>query len=298
VINSNAWCRMPLATYIIARELRQQCALWRRDGLTIGFVPTMGALHEGHISLIHEAAKECDRIVVSVFVNPMQFGPKEDFSRYPRTLNADLEKLASAPCHGVFLPTAKDMYPEGFQTSVINKGSMAAGLCGSFRPGHFEGVLTVVCKLFNIVQCDHAFFGKKDYQQWRLIESMVQDLAMPLKVSGVPTLREEDGLAMSSRNRYLSAEQRVHASLIFQGMQLAKDAWIAGERGKARLIKLFQERIALCPEMTIQYCDIVDAKSLKSEIDNVAAEKVVMIVAVLYGDVRLIDNLEFFGESV
>jgi pantoate--beta-alanine ligase len=187
-------------TLISLSELTDVRNGWEREGAKVVFVPTMGALHEGHMQLVRVARQHGSRVIVSIFVNPTQFGPNEDFAKYPRTLAADLELLAKEKVDAVFLPNAMSMYPDGFQTYVINK-TMAKGLCGAVRPGHFEGVLTVVLKLFNLVRPHTAIFGKKDYQQWRLIERMVKDLHLPVMVLGQDTVRESDGLAMSSRNR-------------------------------------------------------------------------------------------------
>jgi len=273
-------------------DMRALVGQWRAAGHQVAFVPTMGALHEGHISLVNLAKKENTKVVVSIFVNPLQFGPNEDFSRYPRTLKEDIEKLQGAGGDAVFAPAAAEIYPDGFQT-VISNEKMAAGLCGRFRPGHFSGVLTVVAKLFNIVQADSALFGKKDYQQWRLIERMALDLQMPTKVIGCETVRESDGLAMSSRNRYMSSQERSQASLIYEGLTAAKQAWQSGERSSEKIIQRFSESVAKCEKMRIQYAEIVDKFSLLSTGSRLADENLVMIIAVLFGDVRLIDNLEF-----
>jgi pantoate--beta-alanine ligase len=272
--------------------MRALVASWKSAGSNVAFVPTMGALHEGHLSLVRAAKSENAKVVVSIFVNPLQFGPTEDFSRYPRTLKDDIEKLRSADADAVFAPAAAEIYPDGFQTTLHNE-RMAAGLCGRFRPGHFSGVLTVVAKLFNIVQPDIAYFGKKDYQQWRLIERMVIDLQMPLQVVGFDTIRENDGLAMSSRNRYMSPEERERASLIYQGLGAAKTAWHSGERSRSQVLARFTDVIAKCEGMRIQYAEIVDRLTLEPCGTQLADKNLVMIVAVLYGDVRLIDNLEF-----
>ncbi len=283
---------MAIETVLSVADMRALVGQWRSTGYQVAFVPTMGALHEGHISLVNIAKKENMKVVVSIFVNPLQFGPNEDFSRYPRTLKDDIEKLQSADADAVFAPAAAEVYPDGFQTVVSNE-KMAAGLCGRFRPGHFSGVLTVVAKLFNIVQADAAFFGKKDYQQWRLIERMALDLQMPTKVIGCETVRESDGLAMSSRNRYMSTEERSQASLIYEGLTAAKQAWQSGERSSEKVMQKFSGIIAKCEKMRIQYAEIVDKFSLEPAGAKLADANLVMIIAVLFGDVRLIDNLEF-----
>ncbi len=283
---------MAIETVLSVADMRALVGQWRSTGHQVAFVPTMGALHEGHISLVNIAKKENMKVVVSIFVNPLQFGPNEDFSRYPRTLKDDIEKLQSANADAVFAPAAAEIYPDGFQTVVSNE-KMAAGLCGRFRPGHFSGVLTVVAKLFNIVQADAAFFGKKDYQQWRLIERMALDLQMSTKVIGCETVRESDGLAMSSRNRYMSTEERSQASLIYEGLTAAKQAWQSGERSSEKVMQMFSGIIAKCEKMRIQYAEIVDKFSLEPAGAKLADANLVMIIAVLFGDVRLIDNLEF-----
>ena len=283
---------MAIETVLSVADIRALVGQWRSTGHQVAFVPTMGALHEGHISLVNIAKKENMKVVVSIFVNPLQFGPNEDFSRYPRTLKDDIEKLQSANVDAVFAPAAAEIYPDGFQT-VVSNDKMAAGLCGRFRPGHFSGVLTVVAKLFNIVQADAAFFGKKDYQQWRLIERMALDLQMSTKVIGCETVRESDGLAMSSRNRYMSTEERSQASLIYEGLTAAKQAWQSGERSSEKVMQMFSGIIAKCEKMRIQYAEIVDKFSLEPAGAKLADANLVMIIAVLFGDVRLIDNLEF-----
>ena len=198
-------------------ELRRACGLARSHGARVGFVPTMGALHEGHIALVRDAKRRAGFVAVSIFVNPTQFGPGEDFARYPRDLESDLAKLASADADAVFAPDSQAMYPDGDQTRV-RVGELAASLCGPFRPGHFEGVATVVTKLFGLVGASVAVFGRKDYQQLAVIRRVVADLFLPVEVVGHPILREPDGLAMSSRNAYLSADERVRALGLSRGL--------------------------------------------------------------------------------
>jgi pantoate--beta-alanine ligase len=275
--------------------MRALVAFWRDKGdkgEKVAFVPTMGALHEGHLSLVRQAREDGSRVVVSIFVNPTQFGPSEDFARYPRTLKEDIEKLRTVACDAGFAPSAAEIYPAGFQTSIVNR-EMSRGLCGKFRPGHFEGVLTIVAKLLNIVTPDVALFGKKDYQQWRLIERMVRDLEMRCEIRGCEIVRETDGLAMSSRNRYMAADEREQASLIYQGLSHAKSLWAKGERSRKVLVDGFAQYIARCPKMSIQYAEIVDRESLVSCDEVLPDKSPVMIIAVIFGDVRLIDNLEF-----
>ncbi len=283
---------MAVETILTTIDVRDRVQTWRRSGQSVAFIPTMGALHEGHLSLVRTAKAEGFSVVVSVFVNPLQFGPMEDFARYPRTLKDDLEKLRTVDCDVVFAPAATEIYPAGFQTIIHNK-NLSSTLCGKFRPGHFDGVLTVVAKLLNIVAPDVAFFGKKDYQQWRLIERMVKDLDLPCVIRGCNTIREPDGLAMSSRNRYLSAEEREQATLIYQGMTASFDLWKKGERRADPVLKVFRDHIARCPQMKIQYAELVNRETLEPFAVNVSEQNLVLIVAVIYGDVRLIDNLEF-----
>ena len=283
---------MIVDTILTVSDMRALVAFWRDEGEKVAFVPTMGALHEGHLSLVRQAREDGSRVVVSIFVNPTQFGPSEDFARYPRTLKEDIEKLRTVACDAVFAPSAAEIYPAGFQTSIVNR-EMSRGLCGKFRPGHFEGVLTIVAKLLNIVTPDVALFGKKDYQQWRLIERMVRDLEMRCEIRGCEIVRETDGLAMSSRNRYMAADEREQASLIYQGLSHAKSLWAKGERSRKVLVDGFAQYIARCPKMSIQYAEIVDRESLVSCDEVLPDKSPVMIIAVIFGDVRLIDNLEF-----
>lgn len=267
-----------------------ELASWRRAQGRVIFVPTMGALHEGHLSLVEHARSLGETVLVSIFVNPKQFGPKEDFATYPRMLAEDCEKLAQAGTSAVFIPNTADIYPEGFQTFVINEG-MAQILCGKSRPGHFQGVLTVVLKLFNLTRCDAAVFGKKDYQQWRLIERMVRDLAHPVEVIGMPILREKDGLAMSSRNLRLSAEERKLAPLIYKGLKQAQERFQGGERDAAVLSEQFEEILKNQPAFRLDYVE-VRAQDDLSTFTNSIDRPAVMLVAAHLGNVRLIDNHE------
>jgi pantoate--beta-alanine ligase len=264
---------------------------WRLKREKIAFVPTMGALHAGHISLIEAAQKKADRVIVSIFVNPLQFGPKEDFGSYPRMLAADIEKLEAAGVDAVFAPIAADMYPEGFQSSLTNN-AINNILDGRSRPGHFDGVLTVVCKLFNLVQPDFAFFGKKDYQQLAVISNMVRDLAFPIEIIGCPTARDPDGLAMSSRNLRLSPSERALAPVLYKGLRLIADAHKAGEKDHAKLIELFKAELSKVKEFRLDYIEI-RAQDRLADFDKVVDRAAVALVAAHLGSVRLIDNLEF-----
>ena len=276
----------------------------RSQGRTVGFVPTMGALHDGHLSLV-DAAMNCDAAVASIFVNPTQFGPDEDLDKYPRTLTSDLEKLKAAGVSAVFVPTKEQMYPDGFSTSV-NPPLVSESLEGTCRPGHFRGVVTVVLKLLNAVPASHAYFGKKDYQQWRVIEAMVRDLDLGTRIIGCETVREDDGLAMSSRNRYLTEKERVRALLLSTALQAVEDAYQAGETRTSILQATMRHtllgqndggRVASDAGLqtrpcldTLQYATVVSAHDLTplSSIDRPA----VALIAGMIGSTRLIDNRE------
>ena len=268
--------------------LRTRVAAWRGDGATVGLVPTMGALHDGHMALVQHALSRCDRVVASIFVNPTQFGPNEDFARYPRDEDADGEMLAKGGCHLLYAPTVAEMYPQGFSTTVT-VGAIAEGLCGPFRPGHFAGVATVVAKLLLQAQPDIACFGEKDYQQLQVIRRMVRDLDLPVRIEGVATLRAPDGLALSSRNRYLGPEQRWSATAIYRvlttiaerlsGRQTTIPAALAW--GKTEL-----EAAGFAPIDYLAICDAVDL----TPVDTLERPARVLTAAWL-GKTRLIDNL-------
>jgi pantoate--beta-alanine ligase len=268
-------------------DMHAWSAAARARGERIAFVPTMGALHRGHVSLLSAARKVADRVVLSIFVNPIQFGPKEDLARYPRDLDGDLAKAASAGTDVAFVPEAKDVYLPGAQT-FIEVREVSQGLCGERRPDHFTGVATVVCKLFNMVGPHLAIFGEKDFQQLAVIRRMVVDLNMPIDIVGQPTVREPDGLAMSSRNAYLSAADRLRALSIFHGLSAARERFTAGERDArvltAAALATLQERVD-----GIDYVDIRDADSLRpiERLDRPA----VILAAVHVGATRLIDNM-------
>jgi pantoate--beta-alanine ligase len=268
------------------QQLRQ---LFPRGGpKRLGLVPTMGALHQGHTSLIELARQQCDIVIVSIFVNPMQFGPNEDFERYPRPLENDLEQCRQAGADVVFTPTPALMYPADFRTSVEVAG-LQEGLCGALRPGHFRGVATVVLKLFNLVQPDLAFFGQKDAQQVRIIQQMVEDLNVPVHVVVGPTIRAQDGLALSSRNQYLDAIQRQNAPILYQALTEAAAMVQAGERKTSRLSQRIQERIAATPGAVLDYVALVDAHSLHP-VEQVRGATLAAL-AVRFGATRLIDNI-------
>lgn len=262
-------------------------AAGRMRGERIAFVPTMGALHAGHVSLLSAARKLADRVVLSIFVNPTQFGPREDLARYPRDLDGDLAKAAGAGTDAAFVPEAKDMYPPGAQT-FVDVREVSQGLCGERRPGHFTGVATVVCKFFNIVRPHLAIFGEKDFQQLAVIRRMVADLDLPVKIVGEPTLRESDGLAMSSRNAYLSPPERARALAIFQGLSAARAGFAAGERDPAALVGVAMAALKDRVDR-VDYVEIRDATSLRPmERLNRPA---VILAAAYVGATRLIDNM-------
>ncbi|MCC1497892.1 pantoate--beta-alanine ligase [Alcanivorax sp. 1008] len=268
-------------------ELRQQIHDWRQGGLKIGFVPTMGNLHAGHISLIDEARRHADKVVASIFVNPTQFGPSEDFDSYPRTLEADSEKLGMAHCDLLFAPPVEEMYPEKNRTWV-DVDELGDHLCGASRPGHFRGVSTVVSKLLNIVQPDIACFGEKDFQQLAVIRRMVQDLFFPVEIIGVATAREANGLALSSRNGYLSAEQKDRAAAIYATLQDLKARIQGGERDFPALVKLGTDKLRQAG-FDVDYLNISNADTLipVSSPDS----HLVIAVAAKLGGTRLIDNV-------
>ncbi len=269
------------------KETRQMVKEWKRQGLTVGLVPTMGFLHEGHESLIRRCAAENDRTVVSVFVNPMQFGKNEDLAAYPRDFQRDSRICQEAGAHLIFHPCPAEMYPPDFFT-YTDMDTITEGLCGGDRPGHFRGVCTVVSKLFHIVSPDRAYFGQKDAQQLSVIRKMVRDLDFDLEVVGCPTVRESDGLAKSSRNTYLSKEERQQAAVIHQSLEYAEKAIAAGERDVKTIREEMIRMISQQPLADVDYVEFVDWELLqpieKLEKPALAA------VAVRFGKTRLIDN--------
>lgn len=254
---------------------------------TVGLVPTMGYLHEGHLSLVRQAKAECDHVIVSIFVNPTQFGPKEDLSKYPRDLERDLELLSSLGVDLVWNPSAEVMYPPGYQTWVEVE-ALTNPLEGAMRPGHFKGVTTVVAKLFNATQPDKAYFGQKDAQQAAVIRRMAVDLNFPLEVIICPTVREADGLAMSSRNKYLNEAERQAATVLFRALSAAKGLFENGERDAEALRRMMKEVIEAEPLAQMQYVSCADYDSLE-ELDTVKG-KALLSMAVFVGKTRLIDN--------
>jgi len=272
----------------VVRTIAEVRAIRRALPGTWGFVPTMGYLHEGHLSLVRRARAENDHVAVSIFVNPTQFGPHEDYNRYPRDLERDLRLLEPLGVDLVFAPSVEEMYPPGFQTWVIVEG-VSRPLEGAARPGHFRGVATVVTKLFNIVQPDRAYFGQKDAQQAVVIRRMVQDLNIPVEIVVCPTVREPDGLAMSSRNTYLNPEERRAATVLFRALQAAKARYEQGERDAERLREAMREVIQAEPLARLDYVSVADPETLQ-ELDRVE-DRALLSLAVYIGKTRLIDNI-------
>lgn len=259
----------------------------------VGLVPTMGYLHEGHLSLVRAARAECASVVVSIFVNPTQFGPSEDLAAYPRDLPRDLAQLEAEDADLVWMPTSDSMYPPGYQTWVT-VDEMTRPLEGAMRPGHFRGVTTVVAKLFNAVQPDKAYFGQKDAQQALVIQQMVRDLSFPLQVVICPIVREADGLAMSSRNTYLDSQERNAATVLWRALSAAQLAFDSGERHADRLRQIMQDVIHAEPLANLQYVSCADAQSLQ-EIEGAVPGRTLLSMAVFIGKTRLIDNILLEG---
>jgi pantoate--beta-alanine ligase len=283
---------------IIARtqdELRRTVDGWRAAGERIGFVPTMGALHAGHLSLVRLARERVTRVVASVFVNPTQFGPSEDFSRYPRQPEKDGAMLEEAGCDLLFLPDVATIYPPGNATFVEPAGA-AEGLEGASRPGHFRGVATVVCALFNLVRADVAVFGEKDAQQLAVIRQMVRDLHLPVEIVPGPTVREADGVAMSSRNAYLSSEERRAAAVLHRSLRAAEAAIGEGERRGKAVRERLREVLNTEPLARVEYAEVVDAESFQPV--EMLRGRLVLPLAVRIGGTRLIDNIRLtVGET-
>ena len=271
------------------RELRAAVARARSEGKRIGLVPTMGNLHSGHAALVTKAAQRVDFVVASIFVNPLQFGAGEDLDKYPRTLAADQETLVQAGCHLLFAPTVEEMYPDGMAGQTrVSVPQLSEGLCGASRPGHFEGVATVVSKLFNMVQPDLAIFGQKDFQQLAVIRALVHDLNLPIQIIGEPTVRAEDGLALSSRNGYLSAEQRAIAPALYRSVSQIGAAIEQGERDYPALLAE-QSRVLQAAGFRPDYLEIRHALTLRPATGE--DRDLVILAAAYLGATRLIDNL-------
>lgn len=290
-----------MITATTIEEARKAIKKWKTEGLTVGLVPTMGALHDGHASLVTAAVSDCDRVVTSVFVNPTQFGEGEDLESYPRDFERDCKILEEKGCHMVFHPSVQEMYPDGYGTYVNLESEMTKQLCGRSRPGHFRGVCTVVSKLFNITTPDRAYFGQKDAQQLAVIRRMVKDMDFDIEIVGCPTVREKDGLAKSSRNSYLNDEERQAAAVLYRSIEKAKELAAAGASGTseasaadphsiaaADLLKTMTDVVSSEPMARIDYIEAVDGHTLMPKEYLAPGDLVAM--AVYIGDTRLIDN--------
>lgn len=277
------------------KEMQAFAAELKKEGKVIGLVPTMGALHEGHLTLMRAAKAKCDFVVASVFVNPTQFGPTEDFDAYPRRFEEDCQKLESVGVDAVFHPDAAEMYPQGYCTYVTVDGDITHKLCGAQRPIHFRGVATVVTKLMNITRADEAFFGQKDAQQVVVVRRFVSDLNIPVHINMVPIVREDNGLARSSRNAYMSADEKAKAVILSQSLKKAVAAFEAGEKDVETLKKIVRDNLQTEPLATIDYVDLFSFPGLEP-IQTVDAESL-LAIAVKIGKTRLIDNVILGGEQ-
>ena len=276
---------------IVQRRAALKKILWtfKNHKETVGFVPTMGYLHEGHLSLVRRARKENDRIVVSIFVNPLQFGPKEDFAHYPRDTRRDLRLLKKENVDVVYLPDEKIFYSSGFQT-LVSVAKLSRPLCGATRPTHFAGVATVVLKLLNQILPDTLYLGQKDYQQCRVLEQMVEDLDLPVKIHQCPTLREKDGLAMSSRNFYLDAQERMQAAYLNRALGAAEALIRRGAHGAEKIKIAMRKTLENATRARVDYAEIVDAATLEPVVQLKKGRKVELALAVFFSKTRLIDN--------
>lgn len=279
---------MNIKIFKTVKEVKAFVKAFQKQGKSIGLVPTMGALHEGHLTLMRAAKAKTDIVVASVFVNPAQFGPNEDFEAYPRTFEADCQKLDEAGVDAVFYPSVEEMYPEGYATYVSVDSDITNKLCGAKRPGHFRGVATVVTKLMHITEADQAFFGQKDAQQVVVIQRFVRDLNLNVKINMAPIVRDENGLALSSRNRYLSAEEKKAALVLSHSLTAAAEAFANGEKKVQALKALLQAQIEAQPLAAIDYVEIYSFPDLK-EIQVIEGETI-LALAVRIGKTRLIDN--------
>ncbi len=271
------------------KEIQAYAQEMKAAGKIIGLVPTMGALHEGHLTLMRRAREKCDIVIASVFVNPVQFGPNEDYDAYPRRFDADCEKLESVPVDAVFHPEPSEMYPAGYSTYVTVEGEITDKLCGAQRPGHFRGVATVVTKLMNLSRADEAFFGQKDAQQVVVIRRFVEDLNINVHINMVPIVREESGLARSSRNQYLSAKEKEAALVLSRSLQKAEEAYAQGERDVETLKQLVKETIMGEPMAAIDYVDLYSFPELMPM--HTVDKPALLAIAVKIGKTRLIDNI-------
>lgn len=268
--------------------MHDYCLKMKARGKTIGFVPTMGALHDGHLSLVEAARKKSDIVVVSVFVNPLQFGPSEDFAQYPRDLKKDLNLLKNFEVDILFLPKEADMHPKGYKTYVEVEG-LSKKMCGRSRPDHFRGVTTVVAKLFNIILPDFTFFGDKDFQQQVIIKQMVKDLILPIEIINLPTVRDFDGLALSSRNKYLNPKERKSAIIIYKALSQVKQEIEKGEKDLRKILLRIRSLIGTEPSIRLDYVVIVDPETLEEK-DKIKGKMLIALAACL-GKARLIDNV-------
>lgn len=281
--------RAAMRTVHTVDAVRAQVRQWRAEGLRVALVPTMGNLHAGHISLLELARQRGDRTVVSIFVNPLQFGPGEDFGRYPRTPDEDLRMLQDAQCDLLFAPGVDELYAEGgSQRTLVSVRGLSGILCGAFRPGHFDGVATVVAKLFGVVGPDVAVFGEKDFQQFRVVQLMTRDLALPVEVVGAPTVRAEDGLALSSRNRYLTEDERARAPVVYRSLQQGARRLLAGDRDFAA-IEAEGAALLVAAGLQPDYYAVRDSADLSSP--RADTREFVVLTAARLGAARLIDNL-------
>src|SRR3990172_13071360 len=269
------------------KEMKNISNSFRNDNQSIGFLPTMGFLHEGHVSLIDRARKDCDKVVVSIFVNPIQFGQGEDFKDYPRNTRADLLKCKNAGTDIVFLPNVKEIYPTGFQ-SYVDVTRLSNHLCGLSRPGHFKGVATVVLKLLNIIKPDKAYFGEKDYQQLLIVKKMVYDLDIDVEIINMPIIREKDGLAMSSRNKYLNKLEREKATVLYRSLKMSEELIRSGERRAEKIIKQLSKMILSEKIAKVDYISLCDPDTLE-DLKEIK-KRVLIALAVKIGKARLIDN--------
>jgi pantoate--beta-alanine ligase len=274
--------------YTTLREMREACRGARRNGRRLGLVPTMGALHEGHLSLVRAAKAQCHAVAVSIFVNPLQFGPKEDFAKYPRTFERDCELLEREGVDFLFSPAAEEMFPQRAVTYVTVEG-LSERLCGRSRPGHFRGVTTVVSKLFHIVEPDAAFFGQKDAAQAAIIRRMVRDLDFGVEIVVGPIVREPDGLAMSSRNAYLDPQQRIAALVLFRALSEVRNRFDQGERNAGKLIAAGKREFTKEAAVRLDYLEIVDPETLEPRLS--VSDRSLIAVAGFVGSTRLIDNI-------
>ena len=268
----------------------------RAEGQTLALVPTLGALHEGHLALVRRALEEADQVVVSVFVNPTQFGPDEDYDEYPRDLEGDKEKLRALGVQALFAPSTEEMYPFANDDALpgplswVEVEHLDEHLCGAYREGHFRGVTTVVTKLFHATKPDVAVFGKKDAQQYVIIQRLVEDLLFDIDIVGVPTVRESDGLAKSSRNAYLDDDERAQATVLYDAVTAAREAVEGGEQDPEAVVRAMDQALSGAPDGTVEYAEVVDAHTLQPVDHLVPGQDVLAAVAVYFGDTRLIDN--------